>query len=166
MAIYLDNNATTPLAPEVVSAIRQACEDAWANPSSGYKRGREAKAWVLCFKFSLNPLRFSLTREIDTKMTVAKSWTIGQLQFLNNEIDQNTNFANLTSAKWLYLYEFTSYLQLLCLWLLLFSRQFLSWENFYQDWEENLTHKNRALDYFGGCTWANGRNGRARYCTG
>ena len=44
MAIYLDNNATTPLAPEVVSAIRQACEEAWANPSSGYKRGREAKS--------------------------------------------------------------------------------------------------------------------------
>ena len=44
MAIYLDNNATTPLASEVVSAIRLACEDAWANPSSGYKRGRDAKA--------------------------------------------------------------------------------------------------------------------------
>ena len=44
MAIYLDNNATTPLAPEVISAIRQACEEAWANPSSGYKRGREAKS--------------------------------------------------------------------------------------------------------------------------
>ena len=44
MAIYLDNNATTPLASEVVSAIRQACEEAWANPSSGYKRGREAKS--------------------------------------------------------------------------------------------------------------------------
>ena len=49
MAIYLDNNATTPLAPEVVSAIRQACEDAWANPSSGYKRGREAKAQYIFY---------------------------------------------------------------------------------------------------------------------
>ena len=49
MAIYLDNNATTPLAPEVVSAIRQACEDAWANPSSGYKRGREAKAQYIYY---------------------------------------------------------------------------------------------------------------------
>ena len=53
MAIYLDNNATTPLAPEVVSAIRQACEDAWANPSSGYKRGREAKAQYIYYDSKL-----------------------------------------------------------------------------------------------------------------
>ena len=26
-----------------------------------------AKVWILCFKFSLNPLRFSLTRATDTK---------------------------------------------------------------------------------------------------
>ena len=49
MAIYLDNNATTPLALEVISAIRLACEDAWANPSSGYKRGREAKAQYIFY---------------------------------------------------------------------------------------------------------------------
>ena len=42
--IYLDNNATTPLAPEVINAIRDACLETWGNPSSGYKRGREAKA--------------------------------------------------------------------------------------------------------------------------
>ena len=41
--IYLDYNATTPVAQEVVKAIASAFEDAWANPSSGYKRGREAK---------------------------------------------------------------------------------------------------------------------------
>ena len=41
--IYLDYNATTPLAPEVVEAITSACQDAWANPSSGYKRGQKAK---------------------------------------------------------------------------------------------------------------------------
>ena len=45
-SIYLDNNATTPLAPEVVSAIRDACQESWGNPSSGYKRGRDAKAQV------------------------------------------------------------------------------------------------------------------------
>ena len=28
---------------------------------------------ILCLKFSLNPLRFSLMRETDTKMTTAKS---------------------------------------------------------------------------------------------
>ena len=34
--------------------------------------------WDLCFQFSLNPLRFSLTRETDTKMTRAKSGAILQ----------------------------------------------------------------------------------------
>ena len=53
MAIYLDNNATTPLAPEVVSAIRQACEDSWANPSSGYTRGLEAKAQFIYYDSKL-----------------------------------------------------------------------------------------------------------------
>ena len=41
--IYLDYNATTPVAPEVVKAITSAFEDGWANPSSGYKRGQVAK---------------------------------------------------------------------------------------------------------------------------
>jgi hypothetical protein len=41
--IYLDNNATTPLAPEVIKAIRDACQDMWANPSSGYTSGNNAK---------------------------------------------------------------------------------------------------------------------------
>ena len=31
---------------------------------------------ILCLKFSLYPLRFSLTRETDTKMTKVKSWAI------------------------------------------------------------------------------------------
>ena len=31
---------------------------------------------ILCFKFSLNPLKFSLTRETDTKTSRAKSWAI------------------------------------------------------------------------------------------
>jgi hypothetical protein len=31
----------------------------------------DAKVRILCFKFSLNPLRFSLTRKTDTKLTRA-----------------------------------------------------------------------------------------------
>ena len=41
--MYFDYNATTPLDPEVIRAIRRMCEEAWINPSSGYKRGREVK---------------------------------------------------------------------------------------------------------------------------
>lgn len=44
--IFLDNNATTPMAPEVINGILRTCQDAWANPSSSYKRGREAKSLI------------------------------------------------------------------------------------------------------------------------
>ena len=43
--VYLDYNATTPLAPEVVEAVTSALA-AWGNPSSGYRTGREARARV------------------------------------------------------------------------------------------------------------------------
>ena len=41
----------------------------WSTLSSGTAKDR-----ILCFNFSLNPLRFSIKRETDTKMTRAKSW--------------------------------------------------------------------------------------------
>lgn len=41
--IYLDYNATTPLAPEVIQAISEALRDAWGNPSSNYIAGEENK---------------------------------------------------------------------------------------------------------------------------
>ena len=40
------------------------------------RRGRSTKARILCFKFSLNPLRFSLTRKTNTKIRKAKRWAI------------------------------------------------------------------------------------------
>ena len=38
--VYLDYNATTPLAPEVLEAITSALRDAWGNPSSSYHAGK------------------------------------------------------------------------------------------------------------------------------
>jgi cysteine desulfurase len=43
--IYLDYNATTPPAPEVLDAMRGAL-DAWGNPSSAHAYGRRARAAV------------------------------------------------------------------------------------------------------------------------
>ena len=42
--IYADNAATTPVYPEVISAMAPAFETAWGNPSSLHSKGREAKA--------------------------------------------------------------------------------------------------------------------------
>lgn len=40
---YLDNNATTPLAPEVVATIRDAAEHLYANPSSVHRLGQQVR---------------------------------------------------------------------------------------------------------------------------
>jgi cysteine desulfurase len=44
--IYLDYNASTPIAPEVATAIRPFLEEAYGNPSSGHWAGAPAKAAV------------------------------------------------------------------------------------------------------------------------
>ncbi len=44
--IYLDNNATTRTAPEVLEAMRPWLDEAYGNPSAGYRCGREARRAV------------------------------------------------------------------------------------------------------------------------
>lgn len=44
MRIYLDHNATTPVAPEVASAVAAALVDEFGNPSSVHHFGQRAKA--------------------------------------------------------------------------------------------------------------------------
>ncbi len=44
--VYLDYNATTPVAPEVVEAVVRAMVAGYGNPSSAYQLGREARAMV------------------------------------------------------------------------------------------------------------------------
>ena len=44
--IYLDNNATTRVAPEVFDAMRPYLTDAYGNPSSGHSLGRQMKSAV------------------------------------------------------------------------------------------------------------------------
>lgn len=40
--IYLDNSATTQIAPEVIGKMRECMENSWGNPSSTHAAGREA----------------------------------------------------------------------------------------------------------------------------
>jgi cysteine desulfurase len=42
--IYLDYNATTPVAGEIIDAVVPALRDAWGNPSSAHVYGRRARA--------------------------------------------------------------------------------------------------------------------------
>jgi selenocysteine lyase len=43
MSVYLDYNATTPVAPTVVQKIIDSLNDEWGNPSSGYLPGIKSK---------------------------------------------------------------------------------------------------------------------------
>lgn len=46
MRVYLDNAATTPIAPEVVDAMIPVLRDGFGNPSSTHFYGRQAKALI------------------------------------------------------------------------------------------------------------------------
>lgn len=46
MKVYLDNAATTPVAPEVVEAMYPVLKDGFGNPSSTHAFGRDAKALI------------------------------------------------------------------------------------------------------------------------
>ncbi|MEO7032815.1 MAG: cysteine desulfurase family protein [Polyangiaceae bacterium] len=45
-SLYLDWNATTPPHPEVLAAMARAAEQAWGNPASTHRVGRQARALV------------------------------------------------------------------------------------------------------------------------
>ena len=44
--IYLDYNATTPIAPEVIAAMQPFLAGGFGNPSSAHALGRTARAQV------------------------------------------------------------------------------------------------------------------------
>jgi len=46
MVVYLDNAATTPIAPEVVEAMLPVLKDGFGNPSSTHSFGRKSKALI------------------------------------------------------------------------------------------------------------------------
>tara|TARA_B000000460_G_scaffold128014_1_gene90182 strand:+ start:550 stop:825 length:276 start_codon:yes stop_codon:yes gene_type:complete len=58
--IYLDHNATSPLLPEVQTAINEAAEKSLGNPSSPHWAGREAK-------ILLEEARDSLAKSLGTE---------------------------------------------------------------------------------------------------
>lgn len=41
--VYMDYNATTPMAPEVMYAVSTCMKETWGNPSSSHEEGTKAK---------------------------------------------------------------------------------------------------------------------------
>ncbi len=61
--IYLDNNATTRIAPEVIEAMRPYMEDGYGNPSSAHSLGRAAKFAVEVARESVAELIGAASKE-------------------------------------------------------------------------------------------------------
>ena len=46
MQVYFDNAATTPMRPEVITAMHQSMQTCFGNPSSTHSYGRHAKSLI------------------------------------------------------------------------------------------------------------------------
>ena len=62
--IYLDHNATTPIAPEVLGAMMPYLTSEWGNPSSAYKFGSKLKAVIETAREKVAELIGASAREI------------------------------------------------------------------------------------------------------
>lgn len=62
--IYLDYNATTPLEPSVLTAIHDALQDAWGNPSSSYTAGKKASHMIKQARSSVADMIGALEHDI------------------------------------------------------------------------------------------------------
>ncbi|MBL4862126.1 MAG: cysteine desulfurase [Crocinitomicaceae bacterium] len=64
MGVYLDNAATTPIAPEVVEAMIPVLRDGFGNPSSSHSYGRKSKALIEISRRSISKHLNCLPSEI------------------------------------------------------------------------------------------------------
>ncbi|MCW5554052.1 MAG: aminotransferase class V-fold PLP-dependent enzyme, partial [Verrucomicrobiae bacterium] len=62
--IYLDHNATTPIAPEVLEAMMPYLTTEWGNPSSSYKFGAKLKGVIETARAQVAELIGASGREI------------------------------------------------------------------------------------------------------
>src|SRR5258705_9169639 len=64
MRVYLDNNATTPVHPVVLDALREAFADVYGNASSIHKEGQMARRRIESARDSVARLIGGTSREI------------------------------------------------------------------------------------------------------
>ncbi|MBK9191317.1 MAG: cysteine desulfurase [Crocinitomicaceae bacterium] len=64
MRVYLDNAATTPMAPEVIEVMTEVMKNNFGNPSSQHSFGRESKAIIEHARRSIAQLIHSEPKEI------------------------------------------------------------------------------------------------------
>jgi cysteine desulfurase NifS len=88
--IYLDHNATTPLAPEVWQAMATYAEKSPGNPSSIYREGQEAK-------FAMESARRSLARLLNC--TARRITFTGSCTEANNTVIKGLAFAHRDGGK-------------------------------------------------------------------
>ena len=90
--IYLDNNATTPLAPQVITAITDCLSNSWSNPSSNYSEGKAAKHLI-------ETARQSIARMINADNDQEIIFTSGGTEANNWVITSSVTHFKLTSDR-------------------------------------------------------------------
>ncbi|XP_015686087.1 selenocysteine lyase-like, partial [Protobothrops mucrosquamatus] len=83
--IYMDYNATTPLAPEVIETVKEAMYEAWGNPSSSYEAGQRAKKII-------NEARESLAKMVGGRFQDIIFTSGGTEQLLFNKLNCGMTF--------------------------------------------------------------------------
>lgn len=73
--IYLDHNATTPIAPEVLDAMMPYFTTEWGNPSSSYKFGSKLKTVIETAREQVAQLIGAQPREV--VFTSCGTWQSG-----------------------------------------------------------------------------------------
>ena len=87
----VSNKSIMLIKPSMIRALSAQAAPAAVSSSN--------KVRILCFGFSHNPLRFSLARETDTKITRAKkAEQFTNIHFLSYKIDQKNNCYNCQVA--------------------------------------------------------------------
>ena len=83
MHAYLDNAATTPVAPEVVKAMMDVYTSVHGNPSSTHAPGRKAKALIEAGKIQEAVL--CLEAEVQKNKDGAEAWRLLGLLYQEND---------------------------------------------------------------------------------
>ena len=84
--IYLDNNATTRVAPEVLDAMRPYLSEFFGNPSSAHGLGREMKRAMTRMTSPIDP---QVLAELDAAR-IAISRTADMVEGLQSFIDRRS----------------------------------------------------------------------------
>ena len=108
MRVYLDNAATTPMAPEVIDAMTQVMKNDFGNPSSTHFYGRQVKALIETSRRSIakhlkcSPAEIIFTSggtEADNMALIASVKDLGVKRIISTSIEHHAEGHSIDALK-------------------------------------------------------------------